>query len=86
MRTVAIGKRNFEVMFAQGLVDEIVTVTEEEIVEGMRLLLTRAKLYVEGSGAAAVGALLAGKVKLAAGTRVAAIVSGGNVDLARLPR
>jgi threonine dehydratase len=67
-------------------VDEIVTVTEDEIVEGMRLLLTRAKLYVEGSGAAAVAALLAGKVRFAAGTRVAAIVSGGNIDLARLPR
>jgi threonine dehydratase len=67
-------------------VDEIVTVTEEEIVEGMRLLLTRAKLYVEGSGAAAVADLLAGKVRFAAGTRVVAIVSGGNIDLARLPR
>ncbi len=67
-------------------VDEIVTVTEDEIVEGMRLLLTRAKLYVEGSGAAAVAALLAGKVRFAAGTRVVAIVSGGNIDLARLPR
>lgn len=67
-------------------VDEIVTVTEDEIVEGMRLLLTRAKLYVEGSGAAAVAALLTGKVRFAAGTRVVAIVSGGNIDLARLPR
>jgi threonine dehydratase len=67
-------------------VDEIVTVTEEEIVEGMRLLLTRAKLYVEGSGAAAVAALLAGKARFSAGARVVAIVSGGNIDLARLPR
>ena len=65
-------------------VDEIVLVSEAEIVEGMRLLLTRAKLYVEGSGAAAVGALLAGKVRFSPGARVAAIVSGGNVDLARL--
>ncbi len=65
-------------------VDEIVTVTEEEIVEGMRLLMTRAKLYVEGSGAAAVGAIVAGKIKFAAGARVTAIVSGGNIDLSRL--
>jgi threonine dehydratase len=71
---------------AREAVDEIVTVTEDEIVEGMRLLLTRAKLYVEGSGAAAVAALLAGKVRFAAGARVTAIVSGGNIDLARLPR
>jgi threonine dehydratase len=67
-------------------VDEIVTVTEDEIVEAMRLLLTRAKLYVEGSGAAAVAALLAGKARFSAAARVAAIVSGGNVDLARIPR
>ena len=67
-------------------VDEIVTVTEEEIIEGMRLLMTRAKLYVEASGAAAVGAIVAGKVRFAKGARVVAIVSGGNIDLARLPR
>jgi threonine dehydratase len=71
---------------AREAVDEIVTVSEEEIVEGMRLLLTRAKLYVEGSGAAAVAALLAGKARFPPGARVVAIVSGGNVDLARLPR
>jgi threonine dehydratase len=65
-------------------VDEIATVTEDEILEGMRLLMTRAKLYVEGSGAAAVAALLAGKTRIPAGARVVAIVSGGNVDLARL--
>ncbi|HZJ67473.1 MAG TPA: pyridoxal-phosphate dependent enzyme, partial [Kofleriaceae bacterium] len=59
---------------------EVVTVTEAEIVEGMLLLMTRAKLYVEGSGAAATAALVAGKVKAPAGARVVAIVSGGNVD------
>src|SRR5499427_4898732 len=60
---------------------EIVTVTEDEIVEGMRMLATRAKLYPEGSGAAATAALLSGKISLPPGTAVAAIVSGGNVDL-----
>ncbi len=69
---------------AREAVDEIVTVSEGEILEGMRILMTRAKLYVEGSGAAAVGALLAGKIDLPAGARVVAIVSGGNVDLARV--
>lgn len=71
---------------ARQAVDEIRTVTEEEIVEAMRLLLTRAKLFVEGSGAAATAALLAGKVRVSPGTAVVAIVSGGNIDLARLPR
>ncbi|MGE5279080.1 MAG: threonine ammonia-lyase [Acidobacteriota bacterium] len=71
---------------ARQAVDEVLSVTEEEIVEAMRLLLTRAKLYVEGAGAAATAALAAGKVRAASGAAVVAIVSGGNVDLARIPR
>jgi threonine dehydratase len=65
---------------AREAVDDVVTVTEAEIIEGMVLLMTRAKLYVEGSGAAATAAVVAGKVKAPAGARVVAIVSGGNVD------
>ena len=69
------------VEIAREAVDAIVTVTEDEILDGMRLLATRAKLYVEGSGAAATGALLSGKVPDARGTIAVALVSGGNVDL-----
>ncbi len=69
---------------AREAVDELVTVTEDEIVDAMRLLMTRAKLYVEGSGAAATAALLAGKVRAPAGSRVVSIVSGGNVDPERV--
>jgi threonine dehydratase len=65
-------------------VDEIVLVEEEEIAAGIRALLERARLVVEGSGAAATGALLAGRVKLGKGAKTAAIVSGGNVDPERL--
>jgi threonine dehydratase len=65
---------------ARRLVDEIVTVTEEEIIAAMESILTRAKLYVEGSGAAATAALLAGTARFRKGTRVVALVSGGNVD------
>jgi threonine dehydratase len=61
-------------------VDSIALVSEAEIEEAMRGLMLRAKLYVEGSGAAATAALLAGKVKVAPGESVVAIVSGGNVD------
>lgn len=61
-------------------VDEIVLVSEDDVALGMRALYERAKLVAEGSGAAATGALLAGRVKFAPGTRVLAIVSGGNVD------
>jgi threonine dehydratase len=71
---------------ARRLVDEIVTVTEEEIIAAMELLLTRAKLYVEGSGAAATAALLSGKARLPEGALTVAIVSGGNVDPERLCR
>jgi len=65
-------------------VDEVVTVREEAIVEAMVLLATRAKLYVEGSGAAATAALLSGSVKVRRGSRVVALVSGGNIDPERM--
>jgi threonine dehydratase len=57
---------------------ETVLVTEGEIAEGMRFLYANAKLACEPAGAAAAGAVLAGKVK--AGPGVAVIVSGGNVE------
>ena len=59
-------------------VDDVVTVTEEEISQAVLLLLERAKALVEPSGAVGLAALLAGKV---AGTGpVTTILSGGNVD------
>ncbi len=57
---------------------ETVLVTEGEIAAGMRFLYARAKLACEPAGAAALGAVLAGKVE--AGPNVAVIVSGGNVE------
>jgi threonine dehydratase len=72
------------VRIAQEAVDDVIGVTEAEMLAAMRLLLTRAKLYVEAAGAAATAALLAGKVDVPKGSRVVAIVSGGNVDLDRL--
>jgi threonine dehydratase len=60
-------------------VDEVVLVTEDEIAEGMRFLYSRAKLACEPAGAAAVAAILAGKVALSDGPTVA-VVSGGNAD------
>ena len=58
---------------------ETVLVSEDEITEGMRFLYGRAKLACEPAGAAGVAALLAGKVPLDGVTRVAVVVSGGNV-------
>ena len=65
-------------------VDDLVAVSEDEIREAMRGLLQRAKLLVEGAGAAAVAALLAGRIERDSGRRVAAVLSGGNVDFSRL--
>jgi threonine dehydratase len=60
------------------LLEDVVTVTDEEISQAIVLLLERAKLVVEGAGAAPVAALLAGRV---GGTGPAvAILSGGNID------
>ena len=61
-------------------VDEVVLVTEDEIAAGFRFLYERAKLACEPAGAAAVAALLAGKVRLEPGSPVVAVVSGGNAD------
>jgi threonine dehydratase len=61
-------------------VDELVNVEERDIADAMRALFERARLVVEGAGAAATAALLSRRLKLREGARVAAIVSGGNVD------
>jgi threonine dehydratase len=58
--------------------DAIVTVSDDEIAAAIVLLLERAKLVVEGAGAAAVAALLAGKV--AGSGPACALLSGGNID------
>ena len=65
-------------------VDDVVLVSDEEIAEAMRALLSRAKLLAEPAGAAATAAILSGRIPLARGSRVVALLSGGNVDMARL--
>jgi threonine dehydratase len=58
--------------------DAVVLVSEEEIEAGLRFLYGRAKLACEPAGAAATGALLAGKIPLEPGEVVVSVVSGGN--------
>ena len=60
------------------LADEVVTVSEDLISQALLLLLERQKLLVEPAGAAAVAALLDGRVEVE--TPVVAVLSGGNVD------
>ena len=62
------------------LVDEVVTVSDAEIIDAMRLLFERAKLVVEPSGASAFAAALAGRVR---GDSIGIILSGGNVSADR---
>ncbi len=69
----------------QKYVDEIVTVEEEEIASAILLLLEREKTVAEGAGAAAVAAILHHKVHCS-GQRIAAIISGGNIDVGILSR
>lgn len=78
----SLGHSNFRLI--RRLVDDIVTVTEEQIVEAMRLLWTRTKLVVEPSGAVPLAAVLADRERFA-DRSVVVVVSGGNVDLDRLP-
>ncbi len=65
-------------------VDEIITVSEEEIVGAMRHVWERMKIVVEPSAAVTLAAVLNGRPVLA-GKRIGIILSGGNVDLERLP-
>jgi len=62
-------------------VDDVVTVSDAQIVAAMRLLFERAKLVAEPSGACALAAVLAGGLDVA-GRRVGVIVSGGNIGAA----
>jgi threonine dehydratase len=79
LRTPSLGRYTRPLVTAN--VDEMRTVTEEEIVEAMRFLWTRMKLVVEPSGAVPVAAVMADPAAFA-GRRVGIVISGGNVDLA----
>jgi threonine dehydratase len=66
------------------LVDDVVLVSDAEIKEAMRDLLSSAKLVAEPAAAASLAAVTAGRVGARAGNHVVAVISGGNVDLTRL--
>ena len=78
VRTTAIGTRTFEVMFANGLVDEIVTVTEDQIAEAVRVAWSRLHIALEPTGALTLAAYLFGKLP---GGKTGLILSGGNANL-----
>jgi threonine dehydratase len=82
LRVRRVGEINFSVV--QRFVDDIVALPDREIFDAMIWVMERCKLVVEGAAAAPVAALLHGLVELPAGSRVAVVLSGGNVNLQQL--
>jgi threonine dehydratase len=82
LRVRRVGEINFSVV--QRFVDEIVALPDREIFDAMLWVMERCKLVVEGAAAAPVAALLHGLVKLPPGSRVAVVLSGGNLNLDQL--
>ncbi|WP_319229586.1 pyridoxal-phosphate dependent enzyme [Draconibacterium orientale] len=78
----SLGERNFQIILDK--VDDIVTVSEESIVEAMRMILERMKIIIEPSSAVPLAAILEKKVDVQ-GKKVGIILSGGNLDLGKLP-
>ncbi len=74
------GRLTFPVVSA--LVESVVTVGDAQIAEAMRFCFERMRIVVEPSGAAALAALLAGRIDVQ-GLRVGVVISGGNVDVGR---
>ncbi|HVF55146.1 MAG TPA: pyridoxal-phosphate dependent enzyme, partial [Pyrinomonadaceae bacterium] len=83
MRTQSPGALTFPVL--QQMAEDVLTVTEDEIVEAMRFILFRMKILVEPTGAVAAAAVLFGKIP-ADTRRVGVVISGGNVDPDALAR
>ena len=70
----------------EALADDVVLVSEEEIIRAIFFMLEREKLVVEGAGAVGVAALLEGKIRVGAGDSVVCILSGGNIDMNMVSR
>ena len=78
----SLGTLTFPII--QKNVEQIVTVSEAGIIESMKYVWERAKIIIEPSSAVAIGVLWEQKIDLS-GLKVGVIISGGNVDLAKLP-
>jgi threonine dehydratase len=76
------GEINYEIV--RKYVDDVVLIEDDVIAAGVRELLLSAKLLAEPAGAAATAAIMTRAIPLRDGERVAAVVSGGNVDIPKL--
>jgi threonine dehydratase len=79
----SLGEINYSIISKK--VDDIVTVSEEAIIEAMRMVWERMKIIIEPSSAVPLAAILQNKIDLKATPRIGIILSGGNVDLGKLP-
>jgi threonine dehydratase len=77
-----VGRLNLD--HVQEYVDDIVLVSDDEMVEALRMILERCKVLTEPAGAAGFAALLFRKVSVPRGARVVCVLSGGNVDAEHL--
>lgn len=82
-RTPSLGKLTFEMVLA--LVHDMMTVTDQELAATMFHLWERMKIVVEPTGALAAAAALSGRIDLK-GKKAGVVISGGNVDMAAIPR
>jgi threonine dehydratase len=82
LRVKRVGTLNHQIVSA--FVDDIVTLPDRDIFDAVVWVMERCKLVVEGAAAAPVAALLHGLIKAPSGTRVACVLSGGNVNLDQL--
>ncbi len=77
-----VGEHNLA--HVQAYVDDVVLVSDDEIVNAMSLILQRCKVVAEPAASASLAALLSGKVKVSEGATVVCVLSGGNIDADRL--
>jgi threonine dehydratase len=82
--TKSVGRLTFPLM--ERLVDDIVTVGEEQIASAVHLLLERQKIVAEGAGAVPLAALLAKLVPLRRDDVAVAVITGGNIDITMVER
>jgi threonine dehydratase len=82
LKVKRVGEQTFEIV--RRYVDDLVALPDEQIFDAMLWIMSHVKVVVEGAAAAPVAALLHGLVRAPAGSKVACVLSGGNVNLDQL--
>jgi Threonine dehydratase len=83
MRTLSVGKKNFEIIMKY--VDDVITIKDEEIFPMMNFFIERMKIIVEPTGAVAAAAVMNNRLSLEK-KKIAVVISGGNVDFELLKK